>query len=91
MQKNDLLNLQILTDDLTSGELLEILQSYKQNKKYHRLKNGEFVDLDESVEELSAMYDALHISPKEFVKGNIRLPAYRAFYLGKRPCRTSRK
>ena len=81
--ENDLLNLQILTDDLTSGELLEILRSYKQNKKYHRLKSGELVDLDESVEELSAMYDALHISPKEFVKGNIRLPAYRAFYLDK--------
>ena len=81
--ENDLLNLQILTDDLTSGELLEILRSYKQNKKYHRLKNGEFVDLDESIEELSAMYDALHISPKEFVKGNIQLPAYRAFYLDK--------
>ena len=81
--ENDLLNLQILTDDLTSGELLEILRSYKQNKKYHRLKSGEFVDLDESIEELSNMYDALHISPKEFVKGNIQLPAYRAFYLDK--------
>lgn len=81
--EHDLLNLQILTDDLTSNELLDILRSYKQNKKYHRLKSGEFVDLDESIEELAAMYDALHISPKEFVKGNIRLPAYRAFYLDK--------
>ncbi len=81
--ENDLLNLQILTDDLTSAELLDILRSYKQNKKYHRLKSGEFVDLDESIEELSNMYDALHISPKEFVKGNIQLPAYRTFYLDK--------
>lgn len=81
--ENDLLNLQILTDDLTSGELLEILRSYKQNKKYHRLKSGEFVNIDESIEELSNMYDALHISPKEFVKGKIQLPAYRAFYLDK--------
>lgn len=81
--ENDLLNLEILTDNLTSGELLEILRSYKQNKKYHRLKSGEFVDIDESIEELSNMYNVLHISPKEFVKGNIQLPAYRAFYLDK--------
>ena len=81
--ENDLLNLEILTDNLTPDELLDILRSYKQNKKYHRLKNGEFVDLDESIEELAHMYDALHISPKEFVKGKIQLPAYRAFYLDK--------
>ncbi len=81
--ENDLLNLEILTDDLTTAELLDILRSYKQNKKYHRLKNGEFVDIDESIAELYNMYDALHISPKEFVKGKMQLPAYRAFYLDK--------
>ena len=81
--ENELLNLEILTDDLSPLELLDILKSYRQNKKYHRLKTGEFIDLDESVEELCNMYDALHISPKEFVKGKIKLPAYRAFYLDK--------
>ena len=81
--ENDLLNLDILTDDLTTDELLAVLRSYQQNKKYHRLKSGEFIDIDESVAELSNMFDALHISPKEFVTGKLQLPAYRAFYLDK--------
>lgn len=80
---SDLLNLEITTDNLTQKELLDIIKSYRQNKKYHRLKSGEFVDIDDSIAELSAMLDTMHISPKEFVKGKMKLPAYRALYLDK--------
>lgn len=81
--ESDLLNLEIATENLSQRELLDIIKSYKQRKKYHRLKSGEFVDIDDSIAELSAMLDTMHITPKEFVKGKMQIPSYRALYLDK--------
>ncbi len=79
-----LLNLDIGTEDLPMEELLEILGSYRTRKKYHRLKNGDFLDLeDNSYEMLSEMMEALHLSPKDFIKGKVELPLYRTLYLDK--------
>lgn len=81
----DLLNLNIATQDVPPQELLDILKSYRQKKKYHRLKNGDFLSLegDSSLQTLAEMMDALRMSPKEVLKGNIKLPMYRALYLDK--------
>ena len=81
--ESDLLNLEVMSSDISPKELLEIVKSYKAKKRYHRLKSGEFVNIDTSVEELSLMLDTMHISPKEFVKGKMKLPMYRALYLDK--------
>ena len=81
--QSDLLNLQISTTDLTSRELLDILASYRQKKKFHRLKNGDFIDIEDSVAGLDDMLSGMHITDKEFLKGNIKIPAYRALYLDK--------
>lgn len=81
--ESDLMNLTISSEDVSLDELYGILQSYKLKKKYHRLKNGEFINLDDSVAELSAMVDALRLSPRDFIKGNLDVPAYRALYLDK--------
>lgn len=79
-----LLNLDIATEDLPAEELLDILASYRGKKKYHRLKNGDFLDLeDNSYEMLSEMMDSLHLSPKDFIKGKVELPLYRTLYLDK--------
>ena len=47
------------------------------------LKNGDFLKLEDNdtVEQLSQMLDALHITPAEFVRGKMHIPAYRALYL----------
>ena len=82
--KSDLMNVSILSEDISPMELLDILASYRKKKKYHRLKNGDFVQIeDQSLEELSAMMDLLKVSPKEFVKGKMEIPVYRALYLDK--------
>ncbi len=81
----NLLNLDIATQDVPPEELLDILKSYRQKKKYYRLKNGDFLSLDEegSLETLAEMMEALRMSPKELLKGNVKLPLYRALYLDK--------
>lgn len=79
-----LLELDISTDDIPQSELLDILASYRAKKKYYRLKDGSFVNLDDSsLNMLSEMMEAMHLKPKEFVKGKMHLPMYRTLYLDK--------
>ena len=79
----DLMNLSIQSDDVSLRELADILKSYKRKKRYHRLKNGDFVDIDETVGELSDMLDTMRLTPSELAKGSVSLPVYRALYLDK--------
>lgn len=81
---SDMMNLEIHSTELSQEELLDILNSYRRKQKYYRLKSGEFLDLEgQTLQELVEMLDTLHISPKEFVKGKMQLPLYRALYLDK--------
>ncbi len=77
-----LLDLKVSSEDIPPQELLDILKSYRQKKHYHRLKNGDFLSLDNgSLETLDEMMEALRLSSKDLLKENIRLPLYRALYL----------
>ena len=78
----ELLNLEISTQDVPPEELLDILRSYRQKRKYYRLKNGDFLSLeDESLKTVDELTASLRMSPKELMKGNVQLPLYRALYL----------
>lgn len=82
--ESDIMNLSISSDDIPQDELLDILRSYRRKKKYYRLKNGDFVAVNETdMEMLSEMMETLHLSPKEFTKGQMQVPVYRALYLNK--------
>src|SRR5699024_10636962 len=62
----------------------EVLDSYRSKKKFHRLRNGDFLNLDDGgLAMLEEMMESLHLSPKEFVKGKMHLPLYRTLYLEK--------
>ncbi len=83
--ESGILNLDVSTDDMTEDELLALLESYRKNKKFFRLKNGEFIRLeqDDTLEELLATMQAMGISAKEFTQGKLHLPLYRAIYINK--------
>ena len=79
-----LLDLEIDTEGVSREELLEVLKGYKLRKKYYRLKNGDFMNLeDENLQMLNELMDTMHLSPKEFTKGRVHLPVYRTLYLDK--------
>ncbi len=79
-----LLNLDISAEDISQEELLGILRSYRSKKKYYRLKNGDFMGLeDDTLKMLDEMISVMHLSPKEFIKGRIQVPLYRTLYLDK--------
>ena len=81
---NGLLELDVKSEDISLEELAAIVSSYRLKKKYHKLKNGDLVRTDdENLETLSELLDSLNISLKDFVKGKMHLPSYRALYLDK--------
>ncbi len=79
--KSDLLNLSLMSD-LSQDELLNVLSSYKQKKKYHRLSNGDFIDMNDSdLNKLMSLKEEMNITDKKFAKGEIKLPTYRVLSL----------
>ena len=79
-----LLDLDVSAENISGKELLEVLDSYRSKKKFHRLRNGDFLNLDDGgLAMLEEMMESLHLSPKEFVKGKMHLPLYRTLYLEK--------
>ena len=80
--QSDVVNLELLSDDLTPQELREVLEAYAARKKYHRLPSGDLVDLTgPESEDIQALFDAAHVPLRQFVSGKMHLPAYRALYL----------
>lgn len=80
--KSDLLDISIQTEQLPYEELDEILHSYKMRKRYHRLRNGQFMELeDSSLSVLSEFADGLQIKGKDFENGKIQMPKHRALYI----------
>ena len=78
-----LLELSIMTKDMTAEELLELLSSYRQKKRWHRLRDGNFVDLRNagelaSMEEIASSMD---VALEKLIEGSVRLPKYRALYV----------
>ena len=79
--QSDLLNLNLISD-LERDELLAVLSSYKQKKKYHRLRSGEFVDMnDKDLDKLLSLKEEMNITDKKFLKEDIKLPSYRILSL----------
>lgn len=82
--RSGMMELDITSEDLSIEDLLALLDSYRKKKKYHRLSNGDFINVnDDNIGMLAGMLDTLQVSKKEFLKGNIKVPAYRALYLDK--------
>lgn len=80
--ENNLLAIDLSSYSYTLEELAEVLNAYKKGKSYHRLSSGAFVSLnDQGIRELSELKENLNISDKEFLKNNIKVPAYRMLYL----------
>ena len=81
--ENNLLNIDFSNLDFDPKELKEIMQKYHEKKKYHRLKNGSFLDLEENdtINFIDSITSGMDISYKELEKGELRLPVYRSLYL----------
>lgn len=77
-----LLEMDIKVPQMDMGEVFEILSAYRRRKKYFRLKNGDFIQVeDNGLSVLSELTQGLSISPEELESGTIELPMYRTSYI----------
>ena len=81
--ENNLLSIDLTNLDIDTKELENIMQRYSLKKKYYRLKNGSFLNLEgnDQIEFLDKLSSGMDISWKEIEKGEIQLPIYRTMYL----------
>lgn len=81
--ENNLLNIDFSNLDFDPSELKLIMQKYQLKKKYHRLKDGSFLDLEENetIDFIDSLTKGMDISYKELEKGELKLPVYRSLYL----------
>ena len=80
--KNDLLQMNVQVEDMNMDEIMGILSAYKRRKKYYRLKNGDFVSLeDNGLSVISELASGLLLDEKELKEGRFTVPEYRAGYV----------
>lgn len=81
--ENNLLNIDLGALDFDPSELKEIMQKYHLKKKYHRLKDGSFITLEENetIDFIDSISKGMDITYGELEKGELKLPIYRSLYL----------
>ena len=81
--ENNLLEIDLSKLNINPEELQEMLAKYKLKKKFYRLKNGTFLQLQDSeeVEFLDKLITGTDIDYKELENGTVRLPVNRTLYL----------
>lgn len=80
--KSGLLDLNVQSDAFSNNELSSILDSYQKKKKYYRMKNGNYIKLeDNALSTLTELLDGLGLSAKDLADENIEVPKYRACYI----------
>lgn len=78
----DLLELDINYDDISKEELKNLFRSFQLKKKYYRLKDGSFINLDDAgIEKINDILDSLNVIPKNMEEDGIKLSKSSAFYL----------
>ncbi|HAN09140.1 MAG TPA: helicase [Clostridiales bacterium] len=82
MGDNNLLDITFDYGDIKKEEIRDILHAFKQKRKYHRLKDGSFVNLnDENILQMHEIIEDLDISDKKLLAEKITIPIFRLMYL----------
>ena len=83
--ENNLLEINLKNLDIDIKELQKIMEKYQLKKKYYRLKDGSFLNLEENkeIDFLDKLVTGMDIDYKELEEGEVKLPAYRSLYLNK--------
>ena len=81
--ENNLLSIDLKRINIDVQELQDIMQMYKIRKKYYRLKDGSFINLEENkdIEFLDKLVTDMDLDYKELEKEEIKLPVNRTLYL----------
>jgi len=81
--ENNLLNLDFKNIDIDFHEIGKILEKYKLKKKFYRLKDGNFIRLEnnENISFLDSVITGMDIKYTDLEKSSLKIPIYRSLYL----------
>ncbi len=80
--ENNFLHVDFNELGLDENELKDIFKRYKLRKKYYRLKDGSFINIDtDGIGQLVNLAKTLNITEKDIVSGEVDIPKYRALYI----------
>ena len=81
--ENNLLEIDLRSLNIDKKELIDIIEKYKLKKKYHRLKDGTFLNLENNkdIDFLGKLITGSDVDYQELITGVIRLPVHRTMYL----------
>ena len=81
--ENNLLSIDLKKLNIDMEELKNVMQKYQLKKKYYRLKDGSFLNLEENqdIEFLDKLIAGMDIDYKDLEKDSIKLPVSRSLYL----------
>lgn len=80
---NNLLEVDLKNLDINYEELKDVMEKYSLKKKYYRLKDGTFINFENSkeIEFLDKLINGMNISYEDIEKNEIKIPIYRSLYL----------
>lgn len=69
--------------NIQNDEIVNVLESLKNKKKYYKLKSGDLINLENTNElkEFESLIDDMNLSYKDLKNGVGEIPKYRAIYL----------
>ena len=76
--QGNLLDLKLDTGEFPAEELRALLDTLRAKKRYHRLRDGRLLRLDDSMETLEGLDEMLADAGTDLTAGHTRLPLYRA-------------
>lgn len=80
--EGNLLNFTMSSDDFTGAQLAEILSKYDRRKKFFRLTDGTFINVNaESFESIVNISKVLHLTQEQLASGKSVVPKFRALFL----------
>ena len=81
--ENNLLSIDLKKININFQELQDIMQKYQLKKKYYRLKDGSFLNLEENqdIEFLDKLVAGMDLEYEDLEKETIKLPVNRSLYL----------
>ncbi|WP_415696831.1 SNF2-related protein [Erysipelothrix inopinata] len=80
-----LLEIDIDSDAIPKQELTDVLKSYRKKKKFHRLKNGDIINLQsDEIENVNGLLESNNLQLSELNDGSITMVHSRAFEVSRK-------
>ncbi len=77
-----LLDVDIRADQLPLEELEGILEGYRRKRKFFRLPDGSFLQLENNgLSAVAELAEGLELGGRQLAEGHLQIPGYRSFYL----------